>query len=48
MVGEPVASARDLQRYKGLLLEKQRALLSVQDEVGARVPAAGRLEGDLP
>jgi DnaK suppressor protein len=47
MVGEPVASARDLQRYKELLLEKQRELLFVQDEAAARVPAAGGLEGDL-
>jgi len=42
-----VPSARDLQRYKGLLLEKQRELLSVQDDAGARVPAAGSFEGDL-
>ena len=47
MVGEQVASARDLQRYKRLLLEKQRELSFVQDEAGARVPAAGGLEGDL-
>ena len=47
MVGQPVTSARDLQRYKGLLQEKQRELSSVQDETGARVPAAGGLEGDL-
>ena len=44
---EPVPSARDLQRYKGLLLEKQRELSSVQGDAGARVPAAGGLEGDL-
>ena len=37
----------DLQRYKGLLLEKQRELLSTQDDVGAQMPAAGGLEGDL-
>jgi DnaK suppressor protein len=47
MVGEQVASARDLQRYKRLLLEKQHELSFVQDEAGARVPAAGGLEGDL-
>ena len=47
MVGEQVASARDLQRYKRVLLEKQRELSFVQDEAGARVPAAGGLEGDL-
>ena len=47
MVGEPVASARDLQRYERLLLEKQRESSFVQHEAGARVPAAGGLEGDL-
>ena len=47
MIGEPVASARDLQRYKEQLLERQRQLSSVQDDLGARVPAAGGLEGDL-
>ncbi len=40
-------SARDMQRYKELLLEKQRELSSVPDDVGARVPAAGGMEGDL-
>lgn len=39
--------ARDLQRCKVLLLEKQRELSSVQDDAGARVPAAGGLGGDL-
>jgi hypothetical protein len=47
MSGEPVASAKDLQWYKGLLLEKQRELSSVQGDAGTRVPAAGCLEGDL-
>ena len=47
MIGEPVASARDLQRYKALLLEKQRQLSSVQGDAAARVLAAGGLEGDL-
>ena len=47
MFGEPVASTRDLQRYKELLLDKQRELLSVQGDTAARVPAAGGLEGDL-
>ena len=47
MIGEPVASAKDLQRYKGLLLGKQRELSSVRGEAGTRVPAAGGLEGDL-
>ena len=42
-----MASERDLQRYKALLLEKQRELSSVQEDAGARVPAAGGLEGDL-
>src|SRR5258707_11083078 len=47
MIGEPVASAKDLQWYKGLLLEKQRELSSVQGDAGTRVPAAGGLQGDL-
>jgi DnaK suppressor protein len=47
MIGEPLASARDLQRYKELLLEKQRELSFVQGDAAARVPAAGGLEGDL-
>ncbi len=42
-----MASARDLRRYKELLLEKQRGLSSVQGDAAARVPAAGGLEGDL-
>ncbi len=42
-----MASARDLQRYKRLLLEKHRELSSVQGYAGVRVPAAGDLEGDL-
>ena len=42
-----MASARDLQRYKELLLEKQRELSSVQGDAAARIPAAGGLEGDL-
>lgn len=37
----------DLQRYRRLLLEKQRELLSAQDDAGASLPAAGGLEGDL-
>jgi RNA polymerase-binding transcription factor len=47
MIGEPVASVRDLQRYKELLLEKQRELSSVQGEAQSRVPAAGGLQGDV-
>jgi DnaK suppressor protein len=42
-----VASARDLQRYKELLLDKQRELLSVKDDAETRVPASGGLEDDL-
>ena len=37
----------DLQRYKRLLLQKQRELSSVREDAGARVPAAGGMEGDL-
>jgi DnaK suppressor protein len=47
MIGEPVASARDLQRCERLLLEKRRELPSVLGEAQSRVPAAGGLEGDL-
>src|SRR5713226_10383455 len=47
MIGEPVGSLKDLQRYKGLLLEKQRELSSVQGDARAGVPAAGGLKGDL-
>jgi len=47
MIGDPVASVRDLQRYKELLLDKQRELSSVQDDAETRVPASGGLEGDL-
>jgi hypothetical protein len=32
MIGEPVASARDLQRYERLLLEKRREMSSPQGE----------------
>src|SRR5258707_12171938 len=42
-----IPSARDLQRYNGLLLEKQRELSSVADDAGGRVRPAGGLEGDL-
>ena len=37
----------DLQRYKRLLLDKQRVMLSAQNDAGAQVPAAGGLQGDL-
>ncbi len=47
MIGEPVTSGRDLQRYKRLLLEKRRELSSAQGDAQARVPAAGGWDGDL-
>jgi DnaK suppressor protein len=37
----------DLQRYKKLLLEKQRELFSAKPDVETTVPAAGGSEGDL-
>jgi DnaK suppressor protein len=37
----------NLQRYTKLLLEKQRELLSAQDDFAAQVPAAAGLDGDL-
>ncbi len=37
----------DLQRYKRLLLEKQREVSSAQPDSQARVSAAGGWEGDL-
>ena len=37
----------NLQRYKRLLLKKQRELSSAQDQTRTPVPAAGGLEGDL-
>ena len=37
----------DLQRYKRLLLEKQRELAHVRPVAETRVPAAGGWEGDL-
>ncbi len=39
--------ASQLQRYRSLLLEKQRELLSGQSDDLARVPAAGGSKGDL-
>ena len=45
MIGEPVASAKDLQWYKGLLLEKERELSSVQGDAGTRAPAASGERG---
>ena len=40
-------AATDLQRYKDLLLEKQRELSSAKPEIEARLPGAGGWEGDL-
>jgi hypothetical protein len=37
----------DLERYKKLLLEKQRELLFVKPDAETRVPRAGGPEGDL-
>ena len=37
----------DLHRYKKLLQDKQRELLSAQPDAESRVPAAGGWEGDL-
>ncbi len=37
----------DLQRYKRLLLEKQREVSSAQPDAQTCVPAAGGWEGDL-
>src|SRR5258707_8335207 len=45
--GRPIMGSADLQRYKGLLLGKQREFLSTQDDVGPPMPAAGSLPGDL-
>ena len=47
MIGEPVASARDLQRYERLLVEKRRELSSTLGEAQSRVPAAVGWEGDV-
>lgn len=42
-----VMGPADLRRYHRLLLKKQRALSCAPGEAQSRVPAAGRLEGDL-
>ena len=42
-----IVDARDLGRYKRLLLEKQRELTAAKAEAMAPLPGAGRLEGDL-
>lgn len=41
-----VMNARELDRYKRLLLEKRQEMLAASGEVGVRVPAAGTPEGD--
>jgi RNA polymerase-binding transcription factor len=38
--------AKELQRYKRLLIEKRRELLTASTSAGAAIPAAGRVEGD--
>jgi DnaK suppressor protein len=38
--------AKELQRYKRLLVEKRRELLTASTSAGAVIPAAGRVEGD--
>lgn len=40
-------SPADLQRYKKLLLEKRRELVSAPGDARALVPAAGSREGDI-
>ncbi len=40
-------NARELDRYKRLLLEKQRELLAANGEAATRIPAAGGPQGDL-
>lgn len=42
-----MASARDLQRYETLLVEKRRELSSPLSDAQFLVPAAGALERDL-
>ncbi len=38
--------AKELQRYRRLLVEKRRELLSASTSAGVGIPAAGRVEGD--
>ncbi len=40
-------NARDLQRYKKMLLAKRNEVSAAQGERGTLVPPAGELEGDL-
>ena len=46
-IGEPVVIARDVERYKKLLLAKRDELSAARDEAAALVPPAGDTEGDL-
>jgi DnaK suppressor protein len=39
-------NAKELQRYRRLLVEKRRELLPTSTSAGAVIPAAGRVEGD--
>ncbi len=38
--------AKELRRYKRLLVEKRLELVTVNSSAGAVIPAAGRVEGD--
>jgi RNA polymerase-binding protein DksA len=38
--------AKELQRYRRLLVEKRQELLTASTSAGAEIPAAGRVEGD--
>ncbi len=46
-IGEPIVSARYLERYKKLLLAKRDELSAARDEAAALVPSAGDSEGDF-
>ena len=37
----------DLQRYKKMLLEKQREVLTANSDIHSQIPASGLTEGDL-
>jgi DnaK suppressor protein len=47
LTGEVVVNAKDLERYRRLLLEKQLELSSGHSDLETFVPAAGGFEGDL-
>jgi DnaK suppressor protein len=38
--------AKELQRYRRLLVEKRQELFTASTSAGAAIPAAGRVEGD--